>query len=84
MVASHAVYVDHRWLRVATYVATVVSAGHAMVSSRNRTRNLRSRLVRLWSRVATRCFDSPTPADPSQLYYPMKFKCHAALYGTIH
>ena len=59
MVSSHAVCVDHGWLRVATYVATVVSACHVLVSSRNGTRNLCrnlwSRLVMLWLRVVTRC-----------------------------
>ncbi|MFS7966794.1 hypothetical protein Hanom_Chr09g00778011 [Helianthus anomalus] len=67
-VAGHAICVDHWWLRVAIYVATMVSAGHAMVSSRNRTRNLWSRLVRLWSRVATRCFESqPGVSTPQHL-----------------
>ena len=59
MVAGYAVCVDHGWLRVATYVATMVSADHAKVSSRNGTRNLCrnlwSRLVMLWLRVVTRC-----------------------------
>ncbi|KAJ0867638.1 hypothetical protein HanRHA438_Chr12g0565511 [Helianthus annuus] len=55
MVSSHAVCVDHGWLRVATCVATMVSARHAEVSSRNGTRNLWSRLVMLWLRVVTRC-----------------------------
>ena len=57
MVAGYAVCVDHGWLRVATYVATMVSADHAKVSSRNGTRNLCrnlwSRFVMLWLRVAT-------------------------------
>ncbi|KAJ0467006.1 hypothetical protein HanIR_Chr14g0678451 [Helianthus annuus] len=53
MVSSHAVCADHKWLRVATGVATMVSVNHAKVSSRNGTRNLWSRLVLLWLRVAT-------------------------------
>ena len=73
MVAGYAVCVDHGWLRVATYVATMVSARHAMVPSRNLCRN--------YGLGSSCCgFESQSGVSTPQhllilhsLYYPMKF-----------